>query len=450
MQKVPDILNYEDALSYLDGLSNYEKVRNYSYNEKYFDLKRVLKISSNFDHPHQKFKTVHIAGTKGKGSTAIICANIIARCGYKVGLYTSPHLVDFRERIKILHHKSEKMISKRDVIKLTIEIKNVVDELFKSAIFPPTTFELYTILAFIYFARQKIEIGVIEVGMGGRLDATNIVRGNVCIITTIGYDHTRDLGTTLSQIAQEKCGIIKEETVVISSPQRRAAELTIKKICRERHCKLYLVGKEIKFNFVLNAGRKSKKWTEKFEINGIFKKYKNLELPLLGRHQIINAAGAVGGAELIQKKEIKQNILRCALRELSIPGRIQIIGKNPTVILDGAHNQDSARALIETISRLMYNKVIFIVSIFADKDIKSFIRVIMKVSAKIIITKIPYARTVDPSSMLKLFSKYDNIIVKDNLENALCYAKSIANEGDLICITGSLYLVGEVLKMQNF
>ncbi len=258
MQKVLDILNYETALSYLDSFSNYEKIRNYSYNEKYFDLKRVLKISYNFGNAHQKFKVVHIAGTKGKGSTATICANILARCGYKVGLYTSPHLVDFRERIKILYHKNEKMISCGDVIKLTIEIKNVVDKLFKSAIFLPTTFELYTILAFIYFARQKIDVGVIEVGMGGRLDATNIVRGDVCIITTIGYDHTRDLGTTLSQIAQEKCGIIKEGTVVISSPQRSSALRTIKKKCREKHCKLYLVGKEIKFN--PEFGQRAKKY----------------------------------------------------------------------------------------------------------------------------------------------------------------------------------------------
>lgn len=453
MQDIPDILRYKEALSYLDSFSNYEKVRNYSYNEKYFDLKRVLKISSFLGNPHQKFRTVHIAGTKGKGSTATICANILARCGYKVGLYTSPHLIDFRERIKILDAKSERMISKEEVIRLTSEIKNAVDKLFPPSPFtsdlsplPPTTFELYTILAFIYFARQKIEIGVIEVGMGGRLDATNIVRGDVCIITTIGYDHTKDLGTTLSQIAQEKCGIIKEGTVVISSPQRRAAELTIKKICRERHCKLYLVGNEIKFNPILNTGQKSKKWTEKFELNGIFKKYKNLELLLLGKHQIINAASAIWGAELLQNKEIKQNILRCTLRELCIPGRIQIIGKNPTIILDGAHNPESAEALIETISGLVYNRVVFIISIFADKDIKSFIRVIMKIAEKIIITKISYARTAEPSSMLKLFPKYDNIIVKDNLEKALGYAKGIANKDDLICITGSMYLVGEVLK----
>ncbi len=199
---------------------------------------------------------------------------------------------------------------------------------------------------------------------------------------------------------------------------------------------------------------------EQKNIKKLEKKYKNLKLPLLGKHQIINAASAIGGAELIQNKEIKQNILTHALRELCIPGRIQIIGKNPTVILDGAHNPDSARALIETISGLPplsppFNKrgirggIIFIVSIFADKDIKAFVRVITKIAKKIIITKIPYERAAEPQEMLKLLSKYDNIIVKDNLENALCYAKDMAKKGDLICITGSLYLVGEVLKICN-
>lgn len=452
MQKISDMLKYQDALSYLDSFSNYEKVRNYLYNEKYFDLGRVLKILSFFDNPHKKFRSIHIAGTKGKGSTATICANILARDGYKVGLYTSPHLVDFRERIKIVVRGkglgvSEKMISKREVIELTHEIKNAVDKIFPSSLpsslLLPTTFELYTVLGFLYFAKEKIDVGVIEVGLGGRLDATNVISPDVCIITTIGYDHMKELGNKLSQIAKEKCGIIKNGVCVVSSPQRYSAMQIIKKVCQEKKAKLHIIGQDVKFK-----AKTSKNTFEKFDMECLFRKYRNLELSLVGEHQVINASSAICAVELFKGKKIEENILRTALKNVKFQGRMQIIQEKPIIILDGAHNPEAAKVLVDTIkSRFKYKRLIFIISIFQDKDIKSFMKIILNVADKVIITEISNPRVAKPQDILTLLKENDNVVLCDSLKESITLAKQSAEKDDIICITGSLYLVGEVLKL---
>lgn len=440
-------MTYKEAISYLDCFTDYEKTRDYVYNTSYFNLNRVRILLKYFDNPQNKFKSIHIAGTKGKGSTACMTAYILSASSYKVGLYTSPHLIDFRERIKVLKDCKEKTISKNNVITLVEKIKNAIINLPS---YNYTTFELYTVLCFLYFAKEKVDFAVLEVGLGGRLDATNVVSPLVCGITSISYDHTKELGRTIEKIAYEKCGIIKKNSFVVSSSQKNKALKIIKKICKKRNAKLFYVGKDIKIRNREN----------KFNIKGLFGNYKNLSVPLIGRHQVINAATSIGIIEiltfyniLISKLEIKKGLSRTRLE-----GRIQIVRKRPFVIIDGAHNKDSAKCLKQTIKEnFSYKKLFLIFSVFQDKDIKGILKELSPIGDVIILTKVKSKRVVEATLLIQYLKRYKNIVVCDNIERAIKYALKVAKACDLILITGSFYLVGEAIiifkkldKLDNF
>ncbi|MFH1678767.1 MAG: Mur ligase family protein [Candidatus Omnitrophota bacterium] len=337
-------------------------------------------------------KSIHIAGTKGKGSTCVFIANILRQAQFKVGLYTSPHLSDFRERIRILNPRLadaglipefEGMISKEDLTVLVEELVPIVDEFnARSEYGGLSFFEVYTALAFKYFKEKKVDFAVLETGLGGRLDATNTVNSLIAAITPISYEHTNQLGNTLTEIASEKAGIIKSHQVtrlpghkliVITAPQEKEALEVIKNRCKVVGARLYEVGRDIVFE-VEKTGQDYKQ----FNITGSFGSFTNLKIHLLGNHQVINAALAVSVVLALDRAcglKVGQDAVREGLRNTVWPGRFEIVLREPLVILDGAQNIASAKVLREVIIDSFPGKrIVLVLGISRDKDIKEYVR----------------------------------------------------------------------------
>lgn len=445
-------MKYEKALSYLNSFINYEKISDYSYTSRSFNLKRIKSLLSLLDNPQQKLSFLHIAGTKGKGSTAAFVGSVLKEAGFKAGLYTSPHLIDFRERIRV----NNKLISKQELRHLINRLEPYVDRLQKKSQFGSFTFfEIYTSLAFLFFVQKKVDIAVLEVGLGGRLDATNVIEPLVCAITEISFDHTEKLGNTLSLIAREKAGIIKENSLVVISPQKLEVLAVIRKIVKRRKAKLWEVGKDIKVNpqRTAHSPQPTDFRFQTFGVQGIWGDYERVTIPLLGEHQQINAACAIGILELLRfhNINISQETIKQGLRKVDWPGRLEIVGERPFIVLDGAQNESSAKALKESIKlNFPYKKLILILGISQDKDIKGVGRTLCPLADRVILTKVNSPRAAEPSYLkkeLKGFSQNTTLIPKVN--SAFQYAKLSASPEDLICITGSLYLVGEIKQIVN-
>ena len=282
--------SYKQAQEYLLQTIDYEKLTQYKYDTSTFDLKRMEEMMAFVGNPHKKRRCVHITGTKGKGSTSIIIASILKELGLKTGLFTSPHLIYLEERMKV----NDRMISQNMFVELINRLKPYVDRIMlKNPTLMPTFFEIVTAIAFLYFERKKVDISVLEVGMGGRLDSTNIILPEISVITPVSYDHTDRLGHTLDRIAYEKSGIIKEGVPVVSSIQEPEALSVISKTCKEKDARLYLVGRDILINDIKVSKRNGVYGTE-CEIQTWKNNYKNIFLPLVGRHQVENCSSAIG------------------------------------------------------------------------------------------------------------------------------------------------------------
>jgi dihydrofolate synthase/folylpolyglutamate synthase len=439
------VVNYKSALQYLDTFLNYEKIPAPSYTPRSFNLKRMERLLKLLGNPQKKLPAIHIAGTKGKGSTAAFLASVLQEAGFKTGLYTSPHLADFRERIRI----GKELISKKRVSKLIAEIKPEIEKLQKdSSLGLFTFFEVYTALSLLFFAQEKVDFAVLEVGMGGRLDATNVLNPLVSAITPISFDHTEVLGKTLSSIAREKAGIIKEKSLVITSPQKEEALKVIKEVCRKKKVRLFEVGKDLKIQ-----NPKFNLHYSTFDLKGIFFRYKGLKVSLLGEHQLINAACALGILELLHfhKVKIPEKAIRQGLRRVEWPGRLEVIQKKPFILLDGAQNEASAQALGKSIKEIFpHKRLILLLGISQDKDIKGIGRVLCPLAEEVIATGVDNPRACSPFSLkeeLKEFSKKITPILA--VKEAFKYAKMRATSDDLICVTGSLYLVGKVKQIHK-
>lgn len=429
---------YTQTLNYLNSFPDYEKTINYDLD--CFKPARVECLLNLLGNPHQKLPAIQIAGTKGKGSTAAMVASILTESGFQAGLYTSPHLISLRERMKI----GEKTISEEEIGELVRELKPRIPEVEKmTGLGLPTFFEVFTTLAFLFFARKEVDFVILEVGMGGRLDATNVVAPLVAVITEIGFDHTDILGDSLSSIAEEKAGIIKDGSLVVTSSSAREALEVIRGVCLEKKAKLFEVGKDIgyeKISSSLNG--------QSFNLKGIFKKYENLFMSLLGDHQLVNAATAVGTVELLSEHGITVSgqAIREGLRKVKWPGRLEIVSENPFILLDGAHNQTSAQVLGEfLISHFPGKRVFLILSILRDKDIEGIGAQLCPLAEEVILTRVKSERAASPSLMEeKLKGFCQKAVVIDSPGDALRYARDKASRDDLICLTGSLYLVGEI------
>ena len=426
---------YTEALDYIYDLTKYGIKLGLE------NIKYLLYLLGN---PHKKLKIIHVAGTNGKGSTASLISSILKSDGYKVGLYTSPHLVDFTERIKI----NQKPISRKKVSELLERIKPLIEKVSQTPPYGhPTFFEVITSLAFLYFYEEKVDFLVLEVGLGGRLDATNVTEPLVSVITHVDYDHMDKLGNSLEKIAREKGGIIKPGGIVISSKQYDEVYKEIKKIADDKNSLLYSTGKEINYKVV-----KSDVQGVIFDLKGIYHHYKNLHTPLLGRHQADNATNAVAAVEALKMKgtDISQKAIRDGLEKVKWTGRLEIVRNNPTIILDGAHNPNGAKIMHQALEEIFsYRYLTLVLAIFADKDYKKIIEVLAPGADLIIATKAENPRAASPQAISKEAAKYINenkIIAIENIPQAINYALSNSKEDALICITGSLYTVGEAKK----
>lgn len=432
-------MTYQEALQYLDSFINYEKVDEYNYKAS-LKLERMKRLAALLGDPQRGTRSIHIAGSKGKGSTASYAYSILRCAGYRVGLYTSPHLISFRERIRI----NDELISEEDLARILTKIREVIDSLMRDE--RPTFFEVYTALSFLYFKEKRIDFAVYEVGLGGRLDATNLVEPLVCAITSLSYEHTEKLGFTLEEIAAEKCGIIKNDVICISAPQEKEALKTIEDICMERRSKLFLVGKNILFKEV-----ESNENLNIFSVSGMFQEYPHLKTALIGPHQIVNAATAIGIIEALRFRDIiiPTEAIRKGIEDAKWDGRLEVINKKPFIVLDGAQNRASAHALAEAIKKIfIYKRLILVLGVSKDKDINGILEELMPISGSIVLTKSKVAeRAMEPvkikESAENISAGSKNIVLTSNIDEALKKAKSIAETDDLILITGSLFVVGE-------
>ncbi len=442
---------YQKALDYLYSFIDYETMQQ-PRNISYFDLRRMHELLKHFDNPHLKVRTIHIAGTKGKGSTAAMIASALTVAGYKTGLYTSPHLIDLRERYRI----DSKFISKIAIVDLVDCLKPVVEVVNQEAKYGKlTTFELLTTLAFLYFSHCQVDFQVIETGLGGRLDATNVVQPEICVITTIGFDHVDVLGNSLMTIATEKAGIIKTGSVVVSSPQPSEAASVIEKKCLVSKARLIRVGKDVSWR---GLGFESN--TQLIEINGRLKKYR-IALPLLGGCQQENAAAAVATLEVLVENgtNITHENIVTGLEKVRWPGRFQVIKQKPLVVIDGAHNQASIHQFNLSLASYKRNcigfqknknpleRAILIIGTSADKDIASIVSELFLLFNKVIVTRSRHPRAMSPSSIAAEFDRYGlEASVTDSVPEAISLAFSEAGERDIICIIGSLFVAGEAVE----
>jgi len=417
-------MNYKQAINYLYSLGRFGM---------HFGLERMEKMMDYLGKPHEKLNAIHITGTNGKGSTTVMVGSILEKAGYNVGVYISPHLDDFRERIKI----NGKSISKKEVVELVQKLKPIVKKTLKETGSHPTFFEVVTAMALTYFSDKSVDYVVLEVGLGGRLDATNIVNSKICIITNIDYEHTDILGNSLKSIAEEKSGIIKEDAFVITSENKKEVLKVFERICKEKNAKLFQIQKNFRIKKIVCDSEKNV-----FSVKSRFYRYDKLKVPLIGEHQIINASMAIAAVKSLDR-DIGEKPIRKGLIETHWPGRLEIINKKPLILMDAAHNPAAMKQLVKSLRLFNYRKMILVFGVMKDKDIKKIIAVIAPKADLIIINKPRLERAAEPELIQNYAKKFSKTIIIKNVRESIKYAKSIARKDDLICITGSIYMLSE-------
>jgi len=431
--------NYVQIIKYLNSLERFGIQ---------LGLERITKLLELLGNPHKDLKCIHVAGTNGKGSVTTFISEILKKAGFKVGTYTSPHFISLTERIVI----NGVPIPEVQVAKIISEKILPAINILTRCLTHPTYFEIITALAFIYFAQERVDFVVLEVGLGGRLDATNVVTPLVSIITSINLEHQDVLGESLEEIAYEKAGIIKQGLpVVIGYVQPEVAKV-IKKVASSQASRVYQLGKEIKF-FINKYP--TNRLNYQFKVKGILKEYSGLQTLLLGYHQIINAAISIGAIEILQadyKFKITTQDIKNALLQAKIRGRLELIKKNSlNFLLDGAHNPASASMLRKALADYFSSKrLIFIIGILEDKDIGGIVRELFyqnETVDRVIITQPKTKRAVATEQIYQEIIQYtEKIHILASVSESITYAASIATSTDLICITGSLYTVGEAIE----
>lgn len=449
---------YQDALDYIFSYVSHEKIPRYKYGAVTFSLSRMIELLERLDHPERRFQCVHIAGTKGKGSTAAMTEAVLRAAGYRTGLYTSPHLHTFRERIRV----DGDLLGKGELVALLKRCRPAIE-----ATPGVTAFEVMTALAFTHFAERRVEWAVLEVGLGGRLDATNVVHPAVCAITSLSYDHVELLGHTLSLIAWEKAGIIKPGVPVISAPQEPEAMGVIERVCADTGARLVRVGTD--WTVTGQAARlEGQSLTIQRVADGLT--LRDLHVRLLGRHQWVNTASAVAIlAELdAQGVTISEEALRAGLAAAQWPGRFEVLNREPAVVLDSAHNADSAHklraALVEWFPGActhgvnpLGRRTVLVFGASSDKDIAGMLETFLLPDSaaglagvdKVIVTQSGHPRSASPAGLadqVRHLNPGVPISVHDTVDGALTEALAWATPHDLICITGSIFVVAQARR----
>ncbi|MCK8815851.1 bifunctional folylpolyglutamate synthase/dihydrofolate synthase [Natroniella sulfidigena] len=402
-------------------------------------LERIELLLEYLGNPQDKLNVIHIAGTNGKGSTSAILTSIYKEAGYKVGTYNSPEIVEFNERMRI----NGVNISDRDLKEGIQKIKPLVSKV-EQELERPSFFEVVTALAIDYFAQQELDLTILEVGLGGRLDATNVVGSLVSVITNVSLDHTEFLGDTIEEIAFEKGGIIKEGQQVITATDDQEVLAVLQKICAEKDAKLVNVLQEYEWQ--------SKEGTlayQNFDLQGPTRDYLDLRLSLLGEHQIINTATAMGVIEaLAEEYPVAIEAIRAGVSDVKWPGRLEVVNSEPVIILDGAHNQAGASRLKSAIEDLEFKDLTLVLSILGDKDLGAMIEQIAPLANKVILTKNKNKRVAEINILKEEVVKYNsNVEMKEDLVEVLDDITAQATAEDIILISGSLYTVAEARKI---
>jgi dihydrofolate synthase/folylpolyglutamate synthase len=447
-----NISTYQQALDYLYSFIDYSLQRTYSYSDRTFDLGRVHDLLARLGDPHRKFGVIHVAGTKGKGSAAAMADSVLRAAGYRTGFYSSPHLIDFCERIRM----DGNPIAPGRLVDLVDGLRGAVEQVPGL-----TTFEITTAAAFRYFAEEGADAAVVEVGLGGRLDATNVVTPQVAVITSLSYDHTHLLGNTLAEIAREKAGIIKPEIPVVSSPQEGEAMRVLLDVATERRAPLTLVGRDWHFSlrnhdlegqsFNLWTAREQTLMDEMLDRSGepqwIPMRY---EIPLLGYHQVINAVTAVAALHVLRERgwKIPDEAIREGLHSVRWMGRFQVLHRSPLVIVDSAHNRDSARRLRNALDDYIPGRrVVLLFGASDDKDIAGMLDELSPRLLRMVATRSTHPRAADPERIAALARErgFPAEVVADPAE-ALESALLLAGSGGVLLTAGSLFLAGAVLS----
>jgi dihydrofolate synthase/folylpolyglutamate synthase len=432
-------MKYQEALDYLNSFTDYEKLASSRVGP--FDLGRVQSLLARLGNPHLVPRTVHVAGTKGKGSTAAMIASILQAAGYVTGLFTSPHLHCFRERIQV----DGEPISESELVAHLERVRPLVEEMHREdGLGRITTFELTALLAFSHFAAKGVEFQVVEVGLGGRLDATNVVVPLVAVITSISLDHTGILGDNLAQIAEEKAGIIKPGCVTVSSSQEPVVEEVLRRTSRQRGARLVMVGQDVPWTR-LSADLEGQTLLVRAH-SGDYR----LGIPLLGEFQCENASLAVAAVEEARSLgvEVSPGSVAEGLRRVSWPGRMQVVGREPLVLLDGAHNVHSAACLREAVRQdFVFRRVILVVGTSLDKDLVGIARELAPLADQVIATRSRHPRAAAPQVLADVFSRSGRRArTTADVTTALSQACRLAGRQDLILVTGSLFVVAEALE----
>ena len=425
-------MRYEEAMKYITEVGNFGS--NYG-------LERTYKLLEYLSNPEKDLKFIHIAGTNGKGSTTSMIAEILMGAGYKVGMYTSPFIEEFEERIQINRNN----IPKEKLASLMDEVKAAVDKVIEDGYSHPTEFEIITVLMLLYFKKENIDFGVIEVGLGGTLDSTNVITPVLQVITSISFDHTNLLGNTLEEIAGEKAGIIKSGIPTVIYPQKAEALKVIENKCSEMNSKLYIANCDnFKFENVVNEDRPYQLLKYNNEVD--------ILLPLLGEHQITNLSVAMTSIEVLNNINMTNILLDSivkSIKKVKWKGRLEVLSKNPYVVIDGAHNIQGIETLSRNIKKYFkYENLYLILGILADKDVEEMIKVIAPMAKKIYAVTPNSIRAELAEDLKREIIKYnENCEAYDDYKEAYLTAINDANENDFVLASGSLYMIGDMRKI---
>lgn len=417
------VRDYAKSLGYLYGLEKFGMV---------FGLTQVTRILEALGNPHKDLQAIHIGGTNGKGSTAAMMASILEKEGYRVGLYTSPHLIHFTERIKVngIEIEEEQVASLTEWMKERIEASGITS--------PFTFFDFTTAMALVYFSQKRVDLAILEVGLGGRLDSTNVIDPLLSIITNVTKDHEEILGKSLLKIAGEKAGIIKEGRPLITAATQPRVLQFFSRICREKNSLFYRVGKDFRYE---PTGER------RFHYEGIHRKLWSLQINLFGLHQIMNAATALAVMEILEDLgyPVSTEAMIGGLKEVNWPGRLEMVRLSPRVVLDGAHNPAGALVLRESLEKeFHYDRLVLLFGIMKDKDMKSILQTLAPLADHVILSKPHTERASSPDLLLKRLGRNGKKAeIIEELPLAIERGLSLTRPEDLLCVTGSLYTVGE-------
>lgn len=441
---------YQETLDYLYKFIDYSLVRNLRYSPEKFDLGRMYDFINVLGNPESSYPILHVAGTKGKGSVSAMCASALEAAGYRVGLYTSPHLTDFAERIRI----NGQPIPHQELVAIVNETKPKIESIPEL-----TTFEITTALAFHYFRLQGVDVAVIEVGLGGRLDPTNVAVPIVSVITSISYDHTLILGDTLAQIAGEKAGIIKPGVPVVVAPQKDEALKVVERKAGQENAPLIQVGRDYLFaplshslenqTLLVWSADEQSLLDEYIESGGVNEwEPTRLTIPLLGYHQVENAATAYAALRTArgQGLRVSEEEIRAGFRTASWPARFELIQRHPPVIIDSAHNRDSALKLRLALDDYFPGQpVILIFGASEDKDIHGMFAELLPRVNQVVATRSVHPRAAEPEKLVEMAHQFGRpAVITESVEEALEEALRLAEKEAVVLVAGSIFVAAGV------